>query len=152
MTSPAKKIIVGVIAVVLVVIAVGIWIGIVRSGWKAAIQSGSDTYAVQNFKTIAAAEAQYFKMHNRAFGTFDQLVKEGLLDVRFSGQLPIIDDYRFTLKVMPPNSGQSVSYMLQADPLSEGGAKRHFYLDSTSGTIHVNAGQPASVTDSPLGE
>jgi Tfp pilus assembly protein PilE len=136
--------------VLLIVIAISVLIGAVVSSWRAAVRSGNEAATVQNLKAIAAVEAQYFNAHNRTFGTLDQLVREGM-DARFSGERPVIDDYVFTLKVIPQTAGQSASYILQADP-QRAGAKRHFYFDSTGGTIHVNADRPATATDSPLGE
>jgi len=40
---------------------------------------------------------------------------------------------------------------LNADPQTDSTGKNHFFIDSTSGTIHVNSTQPASATDPPLG-
>jgi Tfp pilus assembly protein PilE len=153
MTTLAKKIIIGVIALaLLVVIAIGILIGAGVSGWKAAVRSGNEAAAVQHLKTIAAAEIQYFIMHNRTFGTFDQLVKDGLIEARFSGNPPVVDGYIFTLKVMPKTISQSTSYSLNADPQSSATGKNYFYLDSTGAAIHVNPEQPASATDPPFAE
>jgi Tfp pilus assembly protein PilE len=153
MTSQAKKIIIGVIALVLlVVIAIGILISAGITGWKAAVRSGNEAATVQNLKTIAAVEVQYFNLHNRNFGTFGQLIKDGLLEARFSGDLPVVDGYTFTLKVTPKTTSLQTSYTLNADAQSNTTGKKHFYLDSTGGTIHVNPDQPASSSDPPLGE
>jgi Tfp pilus assembly protein PilE len=153
MTSLAKKIIIGVVALVLlVVIAIGILIGAGITGWKAAVRSGNEAAALQHLKTIASVEIQYFNMHNRNFGTFDQLIKDGLLEARFSGDLPVVDGYTFTLKVTPKTTSQATAYTLNSDPQSSASGKNHFYLDSTGGAIHVNADQPASSSDPPLGE
>ena len=152
MTTRAKKIIVGVIALVLlVVIAIGVLIGVVVSGWKAAVRSGNEAATVQTIKAIAAVEVQYLNTHNRTYGTLDQLVKEGF-DARFSSDYPSVDGYVYTLRMIPKTATQPSSYTLNADPLNASIGKNHFYLDSTGGAIHVNAGQPASATDPPLGE
>lgn len=153
MTSLAKKIIIGVVALLLlVVIAIGILISAGVAGWKAAVRSGNEAAALQHLKTIASVEIQYFNMHNRTFGTFEQLLKDGLLESRFSGNPPVVDLYTFTLRVMPKTTSQQTSYTLNADPQSSATGKNHFYLDSTGGAIHVNAGQPASATDPPFAE
>jgi hypothetical protein len=39
------------------------------------------------------------------------------------------------------------SYTCNADPDNKGAAGRHFYIDSTSTAIHVNASQPATAQD-----
>ena len=110
---------------------------------------------LQDLKTIAAVEIQFYNTHNRTFGTFDQLIKDGVLDTRFAGNPPSTDGYVFTLKVVPKSPNQQTSYTLNADPQSTEGlgatGKNHFYIDSTAGTIHVNADQTASATDPPLG-
>lgn len=152
MTTLAKGIIIGVVAVVLLgVIAIGILIGAGVTGWKAAVRSGNEAAALQTIKAIATVEVQYFSAHNRTFGTLDQLVKEGF-DSRFSGTPPVVDGYTFTLRVTPKTTSQQTTYTLNADPQNSTSGKNHFYLDSTDGGIHVNAGQPASATDPPLGE
>ena len=147
-----KGIIIGVIAfVLLVVIAVGILIGAGVTRWKAALRSGNEAAAVQHLKMFAMLEIQYFNMHHRTFGTFDQLLKDGS-DARFSGDLPVVDGYTFTLKVMPKTSSAPASYTLNADPLNNSTGKNHFYLDSTDSSIRVSADRQASARDSPLGE
>jgi type II secretory pathway pseudopilin PulG len=152
MTTLAKKIIIGLVALVLLVlIAIGILIGAGVTGWKAAVRSGNEAAAVQSVKTIGVVEAQYFNMHNRTFGTFNQLVKDGF-DSRFAGDLPLVDGYTFTLKLMPKTSSAPASYTLNADPLNSSTGKNHFYFDSTAGSIRVNADRQASAKDSPLGE
>ena len=152
MTTLAKKIIIGVVALVLlVVIAIGILIGAGVTGWKAAVRSANEVAAAQHLKIIASVEIQYFNMHNRKFGTFDQLVKDGF-DARFSGDAPVVDGYTFTLKVVENIKSLRTLYTLNADPQSSASGKNHFYLDSTGGAIHVNADRPASATDPPLGE
>ena len=150
MTALTKKIIIGVVALVLlVVIAIGIVIGFGVAGWKSAIRSGNEAQAVQHLKTIAILEIQYYNTHSRNFGTFEQLVKDGF-DARFSGNPPVVDGYVFTLRVIPKTASQQTSYTLNADPESSASGKNHFYLDSTGGTIRVNADQPAGATDPPI--
>jgi Tfp pilus assembly protein PilE len=152
MTTLAKKIIIGVVALVLlVIIGIGILIGASVTSWKAAMRSGNEAAAVQHLKTIATVEAQYFNMHNRTFGAFDQLVKDGF-DARFSGDLPLVEGYTFILKVTPKSASARTSYLLNADPQSTSTGNKHFYLDSTSGVIHVNSDHPAGANDPPLAE
>jgi prepilin-type N-terminal cleavage/methylation domain-containing protein len=143
------------IELMIVIAIIGILIGAATIGWKAAQRAGNEAATLQDLKTIAAVQIQYYNTHNRTFGTFDQLIKDGVLDSRFAGNPPSTDGYVFTLKVTPKTPSQQTSYTLNADPQSTEGlgatGKNHFYIDSTAGTIHVNQDQAASPTDPPLG-
>lgn len=152
MTTLAKGIIIAVIAVaVLAVLVFGIVIATSVVGWRAAQRAGNEAATLQHLKTIQAVEIDYYSTHNRAFGTFDQMVKEGMLTNRFSGESQIIEGYVFTLKVTPRATNLPASYTLRADPQTEFTGKNHFYIDSNSGDIYVNADQPANATDPLLG-
>ncbi len=143
--------IVAAVVVLLIVAVIGILIGAASYGWKAAMRAGNEAATLQDLKTIAAVEIQYYNSHKRAFGTFDQMVQEKLLSTKLSGNPPIADGYIFTLKVIPKSATQPTSYALNADPKSESTGNNHFYLDSTDGTIRVNSGQRASASDPQLG-
>jgi hypothetical protein len=56
------------------------------------------------------------------------------------------------LNVTPKTSGQPSSYTLNGDPQSNATGKNHFYVDSTSASIHVNPDRPAGPNDPPPGE
>ena len=143
------------IELMIVIAIIGILIGAATIGWRAAVRSGNEAATLQDIKTVASVEIQYYNTHNRSFGTFDQMVKEQMLDSRFSGNPPTVDGYIFTLKVAPKTTSSQTSYTLNADPQQADGigatGKNHFYLDSTAGTIHVNPDQPAGPNDPPLG-
>ena len=143
------------IELMIVIAIIGILIGAATIGWRAAVRSGNEAATLQDIKTVASVQIQYYNTHNRSFGTFDQMVKEQMLDSRFSGNPPTVDGYIFTLKVAPKTSSSQTSYTLNADPQQADGigatGKNHFYLDSTAGTIHVNPDQPAGPNDPPLG-
>lgn len=138
------------IELMIVIAIVGILIGAATLGWRSAIRSGNEAAAIQAMKTIATVQLQYYNSHNRTFGTFEQLVKDGF-DNRFAGNPPVVDGYVFTLKVIPKTTSQQTSYTLNADPQQSDGlgatGKNHFYLDSSGGEIHVNAEQPAGPSD-----
>jgi hypothetical protein len=102
---------------------------------------------MQDLKTIAAVQIQYYTTHSRSFGTFDQLVKEQMLTSKFDGNPPSPDGYIFTLKVTPKTAGAQTSYTLNADPQTTRSGTNHFYIDSTDSSIHVNAAQPAGPSD-----
>ena len=143
------------IELMIVIAIIGILIGAATIGWKAAVRAGNETATIKGLQTLASVEIQYYNTHNRSFGTFEQMVKEQMLDTRFSGNPPTIDGYIFTLKVTPKSPNQQTSYTVSADPQQSEGigatGKNHFYMDSTAGTIHVNPDQPAGPNDPPLG-
>ena len=139
--------IVAAVVVLLIVAVIGILIGAASYGWRAAVRSGNEAATLQDLKTIAAVEIQYYNTHKRTFGTFEEMVQEELLSRKFSGNPPIADGYIFTLKVIPKSATYPTSYTLNADPQSESTGTNHYYLDSTDGTIHVNSAQRASASD-----
>lgn len=153
MTNLAQRLIIGVVAAgVLGLFVIGFVMGAAVYGWRAAQRAGNEAAAQQNLKTIAAVEIQYYNTHSRTFGTLDQLIKEEMLSSKFSGNPPAADGYVFILRLTPKTSGQSGSYVLNADPQSAATGGKHFYIDSTSPTIRVNPDQPAGATDPPVKE
>ena len=144
------------IELMIVIAIIGILIGAATIGWRAAVKSGNEAATIKAMQTIASVELQYYNSHNRQFGKFDELTKAQLLDSRFAGSPPIVvDGYVYTLVVSPKTANQQTSYTLNADPQQSEGlgatGTNHFYMDSTSGTIHVNADQPAGPNDPPIG-
>src|SRR5437016_3980228 len=139
------------VVVLLTVAIIGVLIGGAVIGFKAAQKAGNEAATLQDLKTIAAVEIQYFNTHNRTFGTFDQLIKDVSFDTRFSGNPPVADGYIFTLKVTPKTPSGPSSYTLNGDPQTDATGKNHFFIDSNGGTIHVNGDQPAGPNDPPLG-
>jgi len=121
MTNRAKKIII--IAVVLIAIfplgVLGVMGGAAVIGYRAATRAGYEAATLQNLKTIAAVEAQYFHNHNRTFGTLDQLTSEQLLSSKFRGNPAVVDGYVFTLSLSRKPDGSSSWYKLTADPQDE---------------------------------
>lgn len=134
------------IELMIVIAIIGILIGAAVYGWKAAQQAGNETATMQNLKTIAAVQIQYFNTHNRTFGTFEEMVKAQLLTSKFSGDPPTADGYTFTLKLTPKSPNGPSSYTLNADPQGDAGTN-HFYIDSSDSSIHINPNQPAGPTD-----
>ncbi|HVS81430.1 MAG TPA: prepilin-type N-terminal cleavage/methylation domain-containing protein [Pyrinomonadaceae bacterium] len=139
------------IELMIVIAIIGILIGAAVIGFKAAQKAGNEAATLQDLKTVAAIEIQYYNTHNRTFGTFEQMVQEKLVSTKFSGNPPIVDGYIFTLKVVPKSATLPTSYTLNADPQTDNTGKNHFYVDSSDGSIHVNADQPAGPNDTPLG-
>jgi type IV pilus assembly protein PilE len=135
------------IELMIVIAIIGILIGAAVYTFRASQKAGNEAATMQDVKTIAAVQIQYYNTHARTFGTFEQLVKEQLLTSKFSGNPPSADGYVFTLKVTPKTAGAPSSYTLNADPQSEASAINHFYIDSSDSSIHLNATQPASTSD-----
>jgi type II secretory pathway pseudopilin PulG len=140
-----------VIAIIGILIAVGV------TGWRAAVRSANEAAAVKTLRTIAEQQMLYYNAHQRStFGTFEEMLKENLLDTRFSGGTPVVDGYVYTMKVIPKSTTAQPGYTINADPqITEGvGAtgKNHYYVDSDTNTIHVNDAQPATATDPPIGQ
>ena len=144
MTSHWQKVLIGLaIAFVAGLFLLGFFAGVAVYGFRAAQRAGNETATVQNMKTIAAVEAQYFITHNRRFGSFDELMKEDMLSSKLAGSPPLADGYAFDLRI------DGSSYKLNADPINDTYGKNHFYLDSTSPAIHVNPDHQAG-PDDPL--
>ena len=145
------------IELMIVIAIIGILIAVGITGWRAAVRSANEAAAIKSLRSIAEQQMLYFNSHQRSsFGTFDEMLKENLLDTRYAGATPVVDGYVYNMKVIPKSTAQQAGYTINADPqVTEGvGAtgKNHFYLDSDSNTIHVNPNQPATATDPPIGQ
>jgi len=145
------------IELMIVIAIIGILIAVGVTGWKAAVKAANEAAAIKSLRTIAEQQMLYYNSHQRTtFGTFDEMRKENLLDSRFDGSNPIVEGYVFTMKVIPKSASQVAAYTINSDPqVSEGvGAtgKNHYFIDSDSSTIHVNATQPATGADPPIGQ
>jgi len=129
----------GLVVVFAIVIAV--------RGYQAAERAGNEAATIQNLKTISAVEAQYFITHNRTFATLDQLMRERMLSSKFAEDPAVADGYVLTLSLTPKPSGPASSYTLTANPVDNSTGHNHFYLDSSSNEIHVNADKQAGPDD-----
>jgi Tfp pilus assembly protein PilE len=149
MANLKQKILIGLaIAGLLGICVVGVLTGAAVVGWKAALRAGNQAATMQDLKTIAAVEVQYYNAHHRTFGTFEQMVSEKMLSTKFSGASPpIADGYVFNLNVIPRTASNPSSYRLNADPRDERSGRDHFYIDAMSGDIHINADRSASASD-----
>jgi prepilin-type N-terminal cleavage/methylation domain-containing protein len=145
------------IELMIVIAIIGILIAVGVTGWRAAVRSANEAAAIKTLRTVAEQQMLYYNAHQRStFGTFDEMLNEGLLDTRFSGTTPVVEGYVFQMKVIPKSTTQQAGYSVNADPQVTQGVgatgKNHYYLDSNTNTIHVNAAQPASATDPPIGQ
>ncbi len=106
--------------------------------------------ALATMRAIGRAQSAYNLSNSGDYGTFEQLAAGGYLDSRFKTSKPKIYGYVFTMNANSGSASES-SYACNADPdpaVNRSG--RHFYLDSASAVIHVNATQPASVKDETI--
>jgi prepilin-type N-terminal cleavage/methylation domain-containing protein len=145
------------IELMIVIAIIGILIGVGIAGYRAAIRAANEAAAVKTLRSIAEQQMLYFNSHQRsAFGTFEEMRKENLLDSRFDGTTPVVDGYVYTMKIIPKSTSAQPGYTINADPQVATGTgatgRNHYYVESDSNTIHVNAEQPASATDPPIGQ
>ncbi len=145
------------IELMIVIAIIGILIAVGVTGWKAAVKSANEAAAIKTLRTIAEQEMLYYNSHQRStFGTFDEMLKENMLDSRFAGTTPVVEGYVFTMRVIPKSTTTQAGYAVNSDPQVTDGVgatgKNHFYLDADSNTIHVNPTQPATITDPPIGQ
>ena len=145
------------IELMIVIAIIGILIAVGVTGWKAAVKAANEAAAIKSLRSIAEQQMLYYNAHQRAaFGSFEEMRKENLLDSRFDGTTPVVDGYVYTMKIIPKSTTQQPGYTINADPQVATGVgatgKNHYYVDSDSNTIHVNATQPATATDPPIGQ
>ena len=145
------------IELMIVIAIIGILIAVGVTGWKAAVKAANEAAAIKNLRTIAEQQMLFYNAHQRsAFGTFEEMRKENLLDAKWDSNPPVVEGYVFTMKVIPKSPSQQPGYTINADPqVSEGvGAtgKNHYFIDSDSATTHVNSSQPATAADPPIGQ
>ena len=104
--------------------------------------------ALSTLGAIARAQTAYSISNPGDYGTFEQLAAGGYLDGRFNNSKPKFYGYIFTMSVSAKSGSRDGSYALNVDPdpaLKVSG--KHFYVDSNSSDIHVNANQQASASD-----
>jgi hypothetical protein len=112
-----------------------------------AVGAADEASAIQSLRTIASAQTQ-LKATSGAYGTLDALTRAGMLDQRFAGTTPNLKGYKFTMSVT--DSGYSINADPQTTETQPTTGSRHFYLDSSDSSIHVNTTQAASKNDPAL--
>ena len=116
------------------------------TGLQKSLVFADEAAATGILRTVAIAQQSYSATNNGAYGTFEELNAGGFLDSRFSSEKPVIKDYAFAMETGKDDTG--FFYKINADPTRTGQqAGRHFYVDHSSATIHVNPTQPASAAD-----
>ena len=127
------------IELMIVIAIIGLLIGVGSFGWGVMVRAGNENAAQQTVTNMRTNQVQYAGKHQGKFATFEQLIQAGQLDERFAGETPVVNGYVFTMKIDPPSTTAPAKYSVNADPhVSEGVSRtgdRHFYTDSTLGTI-----------------
>src|SRR4051812_26485990 len=105
------------IELMIVIAIIGILIAVGVTGWKAAVRSANEAASIKTLKTIAEQQMLYYNSHQRTtFGTFDEMLKEGLLDTRFAGTTPVVDGYVYTMRVIPKSTTSQPGFAVNSDP------------------------------------
>ncbi|MFN2531408.1 MAG: hypothetical protein ABR555_08935 [Pyrinomonadaceae bacterium] len=116
------------------------------SGLQQSIARADETAAIMALRGVASAENAY-SLSNGVYGSMQQLTQSAFLDSRFSTERPT-KNYVFKINVTPTSAGEAAFYSCNADPLpASDRIGRHFYIDSTSASIHTNDSQPATPSD-----
>src|SRR3977135_3983633 len=93
------------IELMIVIAIIGILIAVGVTGWKAAVKSANEAAAIKTLRTIAEQQMLFYNSHQRStFGTFDEMLKENMLDSRFAGTTPIVDGYGTNMRDVPSAS------------------------------------------------
>ena len=103
-----------------------------------------ETSVISALRTVALAQQAHALTNQGNYATFSQLTEGGYLDSRFSSEAPEVHGYVLSMTV------GDKTFTCNADPTSGDLKGRHFYVDSTSTLIRVNATQPASAGDEVL--
>ncbi len=138
--SPNSKIC---LAVIVVLVALG------SAGCKTYTTNVQKTQAradeasvISALRTVNLAQQAHALTNGGNYAPFVQLAENGYLDSRFATETPEVHGYVMTMTV------GDKTFSCNADPTLAGDLKgRHFYLDSTSSLIRVNATQPATAKD-----
>ena len=118
------------------------------TGLDESLAEADETAVIAALRAIAQAEMTYAISTGGDFGSLEQLKEGGYLDSRFMAADGGVKDYVLTVKTQPPVEGVPASFSCNADPKGSGPqAGRHFYIDSTSPSIHVNRTQSATAAD-----
>ena len=141
------------IELMIVIAIIGLLIGVGAIAWGAMIRAGNETAATQSMDRMRTFQAQYASRNRGKFAKFDDLVRVAGLDDKFAGERPVVNGYVYTLTVEDPSESKPAFYSIAADPqVGEGvtaTGTRHFYTDSTLGTIKATDENRAAKADDP---
>jgi prepilin-type N-terminal cleavage/methylation domain-containing protein len=140
------------IELMIVIAIIGLLIGVGAIAWGAMIRSGNETAATQTLDRIRTYQAQFASRNRGKFGKFEDLVRVSGLDDKFAGERPVVNVYIYTLTIEDASESKPAFYAVTADPqVAEGvtaTGTRHFYTDSSLGTIKAtDENRPAKADD-----
>ena len=140
------------IELMIVIAIIGLLIGVGAIAWGAMIRAGNETAATQSMDRMRTYQAQYASRNRGKFAKFDDLVRVSGLDEKFAGERPVVNGYVYTMTVEDPSESKPAFYSITADPqVGEGvtaTGTRHFYTDSSLGTIKAtDENRPAKADD-----
>jgi type II secretory pathway pseudopilin PulG len=136
----------------IVIAIIGLLIGVGSIGWAVMVKSGNESAAQQTLDNIRKFQIDYAGKHQGKFATFADLIQSGHLDERFAGEAPVVNGYIFTMRVDERTTSKPAFYTVNADPQVATGVQatgnRHFYTDSSLGTIKsTDENRPAKADD-----
>lgn len=141
------------IELMIVMAIIGILIGIGYPAYLGATRNANQTSTVSALREIARGQVGYHSAR-REYATLDKLVTDGALNESFKGEEPVVNGYKFTMKVTPKGSGVQAAYSANADPVQPEGINRtgdfFYYIGSDANGIRANEEQPAGAADQPL--
>ena len=140
------------IELMIVIAIIGLLIGVSTIAWSAVVRSGNETAAQQTLDNIRKFQIDYAGKHQGKFASFTDLIQSGNLDERFAGEAPVVNGYIFTMRVEERTTAKPAFYTVNADPQVATGVQatgnRHFYTDSSLGTIKsTDENRPAKADD-----
>ncbi|HQU85096.1 MAG TPA: prepilin-type N-terminal cleavage/methylation domain-containing protein [Pyrinomonadaceae bacterium] len=142
------------IELMIVIAIIGLLIGVGSYAWSSMIKSGNEATAAQTMDKLRTFQTQYAAKNRGKFApNFDELIRSVGLDSKFAGENPVINGYIFKMTVEEPSGNKPASFAVTADPqVSEGvqaTGTRHFYTDSTLGTIKATEENRPAKADDP---
>ena len=141
------------IELMIVIAIIGILIGVSSYAWQQMIKAGNETAAAQSVDKLRTFQNQYAARKGGKFAKFDELIQSVGLDERFAGEKPVVNGYLYTMTVTDSSGSKPSSYSVNADPqVAEGvtaTGNRHFYTDSSLGTIKVTDENRPAMADDP---
>ena len=141
------------IELMIVIAIIGLLIGVGSYGWGVMVRSGNENAAQQTLNNIRTYQIQFAGKNRGRFATFEELIRNGQLDDRFTGENPVVNGYIFTMRNEPPSSSNPGFYSINADPQVAEGVQatgsRHFYTDSSLGTIRYTEENRQAKVDDP---
>lgn len=142
------------IELMIVIAIIALLIGVGVPAWQSMVRSGNETTAVQSISTIRTLQAQYASKHQGNFApNFDELIKSVQLKDEFAGERPVVNGYIYSMTVEQSSGTKPAFYSINADPQVADGIQatgtRHFYFDSTLGTIKSTEENRPAKSDDP---